>query len=65
MAAVAGAGAAWKAAITGGAQYAQNAPGVVLSVRGVGIPFFEKHFSVRLVDERFVLWDDDESKALR
>ena len=42
-----------------GAQYGRFADGVVVSKPGLWIPFNEKHYAVRLVDNRFVLWDKD------
>jgi hypothetical protein len=49
---------------TGGAAYSQSVDGVVVSVGGLWIPFYEKKYSVRVIEGKFVLWDEDDDRLL-
>jgi hypothetical protein len=50
--------------VLGGAAYGQSADCVVVSVGGLWIPFHDKHYSIRLMEGRFVLWDEDDNRSL-
>lgn len=42
-----------------GARYAQPGEAAVVVVPGLWVPMTEKHYSIRVFDDRFALWDDD------